>query len=237
MAEKSVQTVDKNMLALLAKLHRIMEASPYLQKDKKHYDGYKYLSEAKIKEHFQHQFAKEKILFLPVSSAITNTLPTTSAKGSPQFLTEITFDYQIVDVETGAFIIGRSTGQGEDRSDKGVYKAITGALKYALTTTFLLPTGDDPENEEEDKHTPAPTKQAPPVKQAPPAKRSAPQRPPILNRSAFTGRQLVLANAVDLLETADEIRRYWKELPKADQDLIKTYCHYKVDKIESERNG
>jgi hypothetical protein len=28
-----------------------------------------------------------------------------------------------------------------------VYKSSTGALKYALLTTFLIPTGDDPEND------------------------------------------------------------------------------------------
>ena len=36
---------------------------------------------------------------------------------------------------------------GVDGEDKGPYKAMTGALKYALRQTFLIPTGDDPENE------------------------------------------------------------------------------------------
>ncbi len=41
-------------------------------------------------------------------------------------------------------------GAGNDRNkngvgDKGTYKAITGATKYALMKTFLLETGDDPE--------------------------------------------------------------------------------------------
>jgi hypothetical protein len=39
-------------------------------------------------------------------------------------------------------------GTGEDNSDKGTYKGITGGLKYILMKTFLIYTGDDPENAE-----------------------------------------------------------------------------------------
>ena len=38
-------------------------------------------------------------------------------------------------------------GEGLDAGDKAPYKAMTGALKYALLQSFLLPTGDDPEEE------------------------------------------------------------------------------------------
>jgi hypothetical protein len=36
-------------------------------------------------------------------------------------------------------------GSGADNVDKGPYKALTGALKYALRAIFLLPTGQDPD--------------------------------------------------------------------------------------------
>ena len=38
-------------------------------------------------------------------------------------------------------------GRGQDKADKGIYKAITGATKYWLYKTFLVSTGDDPEND------------------------------------------------------------------------------------------
>lgn len=38
-------------------------------------------------------------------------------------------------------------GWGSDKQDKGGYKAYTGGIKYFLLDTFLLPTGDDPEND------------------------------------------------------------------------------------------
>lgn len=40
---------------------------------------------------------------------------------------------------------GDMDGYGMDAGDKGIYKAITGAKKYVLTTLFLIDTGDDPE--------------------------------------------------------------------------------------------
>ena len=41
----------------------------------------------------------------------------------------------------------RVAGEGADVGDKAPYKAMTGALKYALLQSFLLSTGDDPEDE------------------------------------------------------------------------------------------
>jgi len=55
--------------------------------------------------------------------------------------------WQITDGETGEFVNFQSVGSGSDSTDKAVYKAMTGALKYALLLGFLIPTGDDPENE------------------------------------------------------------------------------------------
>lgn len=38
-------------------------------------------------------------------------------------------------------------GYGDDAGDKGIYKALTGAVKYALMKQFLVSTGDDPEGD------------------------------------------------------------------------------------------
>ena len=40
-------------------------------------------------------------------------------------------------------------GYGQDQQDKGPYKALTGAQKYFLMKTFMIPTGDDPERDDE----------------------------------------------------------------------------------------
>ena len=48
---------------------------------------------------------------------------------------------------TGETLTFEISGDGQDKNDKGIYKAITGSTKYALMSTFLIPTGDDPEKD------------------------------------------------------------------------------------------
>lgn len=64
-------------------------------------------------------------------------------------LTIITMDFTWVATDTGE-TMGPDTfiGYGSDKGDKGVYKALTGTLKYFLMKTFLVSTGDDPEADE-----------------------------------------------------------------------------------------
>jgi hypothetical protein len=47
--------------------------------------------------------------------------------------------------DTGATYTVSWMGAGSDKSDKGLYKAYTGAVKYLLMKTFLISTNDDPE--------------------------------------------------------------------------------------------
>lgn len=63
--------------------------------------------------------------------------------------TNVIMLYRIFD-EEGNFLSFRAAGSGNDKNskgvgDKGIYKALTGASKYALLKTFLMETGDDPE--------------------------------------------------------------------------------------------
>lgn len=78
--------------------------------------------------------------------------------------TNVIMLYRIFD-EEGNFLSFRAAGSGNDKNskgvgDKGIYKALTGASKYALLKTFLMETGDDPE---------VPSEQDKPFKQEPKA--------------------------------------------------------------------
>lgn len=68
---------------------------------------------------------------------------------------------------SGQWIECDAFGEGQDRGDKGLYKAITGGRKYALACVFGLSTTDDPEATE--GHDAAP----------PPAQRATPPKPPM----------------------------------------------------------
>ncbi len=65
-------------------------------------------------------------------------------------MARVVMAYTFADVDSGEEITAKVAGQGLDPGDKAPYKAMTGALKYALLQSFLLATGDDPEEERAD---------------------------------------------------------------------------------------
>jgi len=65
----------------------------------------------------------------------------------PKKICTLTVKYTLMDGDSGETMEFTVLGQGEDSSDKATYKAMTGATKYALLKLFLIPTGDDPEDD------------------------------------------------------------------------------------------
>lgn len=62
------------------------------------------------------------------------------------------------DGETGqSLAFAKTIGEGMDYGDKQSGKALTGAMKYGILNGFMIPTGDDPENDS----VPAPGKRTP----------------------------------------------------------------------------
>lgn len=51
--------------------------------------------------------------------------------------------------ESGATIEAFGYGEGQDRADKSIYKAITGGKKYLVAGLLSIPTTDDPEADEQ----------------------------------------------------------------------------------------
>lgn len=70
-------------------------------------------------------------------------------------------------------------GSGSDTGDKAIYKAQTGAAKYALRNAFLVPDDSDPENEEAEpeKSVPKQAKASAPTKAAQVPKAEIPSEP------------------------------------------------------------
>jgi hypothetical protein len=125
-----------------------MSEIEYIQKDKKNaFHNYSYASEQVIKETVHPLLVKHKVLFLPGSSHFESKEIETATKSGTRrsLLTSGSFGFVFYDVESGESYQGSMPAAGMDEGDKGTYKAITGAIKYILTTAFLIPTGDDPE--------------------------------------------------------------------------------------------
>lgn len=68
-------------------------------------------------------------------------------KSKETLVTVVNTRHTFCDVETGFTYPIQSTGAGWDDTDKGVYKGLTGAMKYFISKNFLVATEDDPEND------------------------------------------------------------------------------------------
>ena len=133
MSEKETQ---KAPISLANKILKIMDEVEYLQKDNVNsFHKYKYITEAKVSKVFRRQFLKHRIVF--VSSWKIHSVE--------NVITNITGTCAMLCAVPGEKIEVPWSGQGADKGDKGLYKAITGGIKYFIMKTFLLPTGDDPE--------------------------------------------------------------------------------------------
>jgi hypothetical protein len=149
-AIKQQDLTIKTMQKILSKLNLIMSECPAMPKDKKNeMQGYKYLMETTVKLNLRDLFAKHKVV--PVFSAEQKEFVQIgmTKSGTPNWLTRVTVVYRFYDSESGEFIDGFYDGTGTDTQDKGIYKAVTGAVKNILMQNFLIPTGDDPEKDGE----------------------------------------------------------------------------------------
>lgn len=70
-----------------------------------------------------------------------------TSQGKPQYACYITLQLRVIHAESGEWIEVTGQGEGQDRADKAIYKATTGARKYGVAMLFDLVTTDDPEHE------------------------------------------------------------------------------------------
>lgn len=64
------------------------------------------------------------------------------ASNKDKWFTKIIMKFMIGCTETGETLTSIFHGEGEDESDKGMYKAYTNTMKYFLRQTFLIPSGE-----------------------------------------------------------------------------------------------
>lgn len=149
MSASAVPVAERPPLGLLRKMHAIMVECAYIQKDKENpHFRYRYASEAAIKEKVHTALVNHGVLFQ--CDCVTFDERTGLGKEGKETLAKCQFHYSFTDIDTGEMREGTFFGTGVDAADKHLYKAVTGAIKYILTTTFLIPTGDDPENEKDE---------------------------------------------------------------------------------------
>lgn len=128
-------------------INEVMKEVGYVQKTgKNEYQGYRYAGEADLLAAIRPAMVKVGLVLIPRMASCSGP----DANG----ITTVVVDYRVAHV-SGEHLDWTLTvaGQGGDKNskgvgDKGVYKALTGANKYALFKLFQIETGDDPESSE-----------------------------------------------------------------------------------------
>jgi hypothetical protein len=139
------KTTEEPTFSLPQKLARVMEAIGWIEKTgRNEFHKYDYATEADIVDKVRKELIANRIL--PTFSTIATSREAKEGERGG-YLTDVMIEWTFRDIDTGDIITSRVPGCGEDKGDKGLYKAITGSEKYWLTKSFLIPTGDDPERE------------------------------------------------------------------------------------------
>jgi hypothetical protein len=136
--------LEKGKERISPKLLKIQKEVKALSKDgTNEFHKYNYLMEAQVTSLMKELLDKNGVIF-QYGSRITDMKP-----AGKQILVNVEVEYRFIDAESGEWLGGVAAGSGADTGDKGVYKAITGAIKYIYMKTFNIPTGDDPENDKQ----------------------------------------------------------------------------------------
>ena len=132
--------------AISVYINRVMTDVGYVQKkDENKFQKYKYAGEGALLAALRPAMVRHGLVLFP---SVKHVSPIDEYGN-----TTVTVEFTLTHAPTGAVwtkpLIG--VGVGNDRNskggvgDKGVYKAITGCVKYQLFKMFLLETGDDAE--------------------------------------------------------------------------------------------
>lgn len=161
---------------LIQKAAIVMAAVQHVPKNGHNsFHNYHYATEADITECVRAEMAAQGLMLIP--SVLKVEWRTVATRSGVDRLCTLTVEFTLTDGIQDRKL--QVLGEGQDRGDKATYKAMTGALKYALLKLFLIPTGDDPEKDAPEERAPAQKQQsqktqAPKPNGTPPPKQAAP---------------------------------------------------------------
>lgn len=149
-----------DLARLASKIIKIMASCSHIDKagfnDFHHYN---YVKAEDVMAALNKACVENRVACLPRFTKLSETQKT---QRSGQIATIVTVQAEIflIDADTGASISVVALGTGEDAGDKAVAKAQTMAIKYALMSTCLISTGDDPEADSSTDEQNLPAKKA-----------------------------------------------------------------------------
>lgn len=140
----------KAQATLFAKMAKVLAAVRNVQKrGRNEHFRYDYVQEADLMEAIREHLAANNVAFFASTRSIER-------QGD---ITTLHMEGTFACGDSGATFTVQGIGCGQDKADKGVYKAYTGAMKYVLWKTFLVSTNDDPERDDAPRPPQRPAKQ------------------------------------------------------------------------------
>lgn len=134
----------KKMAAAMAEIGRVQK------RGSNQAQGYKYARADDVAEEARAVLAKHGIAVYP--DVLDYGTREIDGRNGKLRITWAKVAWTFVDGESGESRTVNVPGEGQDSGDKGIYKAMTGSMKYLLMTSFLIPTGEgDPEHDDDDK--------------------------------------------------------------------------------------
>lgn len=134
--------------SLVRKLAEVMgEVERIPKSGRNEFHRYDYATEADIVAAVRKAMAQRALMLVPTVERVEwKAVP--RKQGGEDRLATLTVRFTLMDGDSGEEVSFQVLGEGQDAGDKATYKALTGATKYALLKLFLIPTGDDPEQDE-----------------------------------------------------------------------------------------
>jgi len=148
-----------DIASLAGKLVNIMGACSHVQKKGVNtFHKYSYVMASDVMEALNKACVDQGVACIPRFTK-TDEAAKTQRSGQPATIVTVTAEVYLIDSTTGASLVVKALGTGEDAGDKAVAKAQTMAIKYALMSLCLISSGDDPEGDSTtDEENSAPAK-------------------------------------------------------------------------------
>lgn len=130
----------------------VMANTTHAEQSGKHgFQKYKYSKEIDIYKAIRSHMADVGLIAVQHKVELLSTLEYETRGGEKRFLVTLHVTFKFIGPDSSELLV-ETIGQGADEGDKAIYKAVTGAEKYALQKTFKLPSSEgDPEDVSDDE--------------------------------------------------------------------------------------
>lgn len=145
-------------------INQVMQQVGYVEKKgamSGYGDKYSYAKESDFIAAIRPAMVEVGLVMYPVGVEDLQVTTYQTAKGTTMNHIVGLFSFAIAHAESGEMITVKALGDGTDTGDKASYKAMTGAMKYAMRQAFVIETGDDPDDSPSSEQERQPEKKGP----------------------------------------------------------------------------